>query len=174
MAGKTKTERTKRSKNNRRIGRGRQTGSWVQGYYTPINPEKYVGDVKRITYMSSWECQLMRFFDTNENILRWASEEIAIPYIHPGDGLIHKYFPDFWIEKRNPDGTITQEMIEVKPQNQVIQPSMKNRKMYETWLINRSKWQSAEEFCRQRNIKFRIITEKDLFGKSFTWKGKKK
>ena len=68
-----------------------------QGYYTPKNPDKYVGDITKIRYMSSWELELHKFFDGNPNVIRWASEEIAIPYYKPTDGRIHKYYPDYWV-----------------------------------------------------------------------------
>ena len=33
------------------------------------------------------------------------------------------------------------------------------------WQINKSKWAFAEQFAMKRNWKFKIITEKELFGK---------
>jgi hypothetical protein len=137
-----------------------------QGYFTPKNPHKYVGDPNKIRYMSSWELELHTFFDGNTNVLRWASEEIAIPYIKPTDGKIHKYYPDYWVEYVNSKGEIVQELIECKPKDQTKTPRS-NRKhvLYEqlTYAINTAKWQAAQEWCRQRNITFRIVTEKSIF-----------
>ena len=48
----------------------------------------------------------MLTFDDNPNILKWASEEIAIPYVSPVDRQRHKYFPDFIIELKNRLGKI--------------------------------------------------------------------
>ena len=52
---------------------------WANGLYEVVNRDKYVG---RGTprYRSGWEHSFMRFCDTNDNILQWASESIAIPH----------------------------------------------------------------------------------------------
>jgi hypothetical protein len=140
--------------------------NFKQGTYVPKNPEKYMGDVNKIRFMSSWELQTHTFFDNNPNVLRWASEEIAIPYIKPTDGRLHKYYPDYFVEYRNSAGEIIQEIIEVKPAAQVRAPR-KNHKhaLYEqlTYAINTAKWTAAARFCAERNIKFRIITEHSIF-----------
>ena len=31
-----------------------------------------------------------------------------------------------------------------------------------TWGVNEAKWKAAEAFCKDRDWKFKIITEKDL------------
>jgi hypothetical protein len=69
-----------------------------QGYFKPRHPEKYVGDVNKIRFMSSWELQADKFLDDNPNVLRWSSEEIVIPYVKPTDGKVHRYYPDYWVE----------------------------------------------------------------------------
>ena len=137
-----------------------------QGKYVPKNPHKYVGDPTRIRYMSSYELETHRFFDNNERVLRWSSEEIAIPYVKPTDGKVHKYYPDYWVEYINKDGQIVQELIEVKPAQQTRLPRSNHRhKLYEqlTFAVNAAKWQAAQEWCKQRNITFRIITERSIF-----------
>ncbi len=140
-----------------------------QGFYHPRHPEKYVGDVTKIRFMSSWELQADKFLDDNPNILRWSSEEIAIPYIKPTDKKVHKYYPDYWVEFRNSHGKIVQEIWEVKPKNQTQQPKSrgKNRKTQLresiTWAINVAKWEAATQFCNKYGLKFRIITENQLF-----------
>ena len=45
----------------------------------------------------------MVMFDTNPNVIRWASEEMAIPYHSPVDRKRHKYYPDFIVELKNKD-----------------------------------------------------------------------
>jgi hypothetical protein len=32
-----------------------------------------------------------------------------------------------------------------------------------TYEVNKAKWESAMKFCEKNNIKFKIITEEDLF-----------
>ena len=137
-----------------------------QGYYIPKNPDKYVGDVNKIRYMSSWELHSHNFFDNSTRVIRWSSESIAIPYIKPTDGRIHKYFPDYWVEYVNSDGVVLQEIIEVKPHAQTKLPT-KNHKhqLYErvTYEINKAKWIACVNWCTQHGMTFRVVTEKSIF-----------
>ena len=73
---------------------------YYQGKYRPKNPIKYKGDPTNIVFRSSWELKAMKYFDLNENVLKWQSEELAVPYKSPIDGRWHRYFPDFLIEVR--------------------------------------------------------------------------
>ena len=138
---------------------------YKQGLFVPRNPEKYVGDVNKIVFRSSWEQKMCEFFDNNPNVLRWSSEEIAIPYIKPTDKRVHRYFPDYWVEYKHANGEIIQEMIEVKPHDQVNAGAKKRKTAYDkiTYAINVAKWQSAAMFCEKHNIKFRIVTERQMF-----------
>ena len=56
----------------------------------PKNPSKYLGDPTKIVYRSLWERKCMRIFDENPNVIRWASEEMAIPYFSPVDKKRHR------------------------------------------------------------------------------------
>jgi len=138
---------------------------WRQGFYEVRNPDKYVGDLKKVIFRSSWELSMNQFLDNNPNILRWSSEEFYIPYIKPTDGKPHRYFPDYWVEYKNRDGEIVQEVLEVKPSNQVYPNQKKRQTNYDrvTYAINVSKWKAATEFCNKRGVKFRILTEKQIF-----------
>jgi TnsA endonuclease N terminal len=144
-------------------------GRTQKGRYEPRNPQKYVGDITKIRYMSSWEKEAHQFFDNNPNIIHWSSEGIKIPYIKPTDGKIHHYYPDYWIEYKNRNGEIVQEIIEVKPATQTKPPSTKGKRkkqqIYEsiTWAVNVAKWKACQDFCNKYNIKFRIITENHMF-----------
>jgi len=138
-----------------------------QGWFTPRHPEKYVGEVTKIRYMSSWELSTDEFFDNNPNVLRWSSEEIAIPYVKPTTGKVHRYFPDYWIEYKDSKGQIIQEIIEVKPLNQTRRSRSRNpkTKLYEeiTFAINKAKWVACQQFCDKYGIKFSIWTEKQIY-----------
>ena len=46
----------------------------------------------------------MVYCDKNDNILEWASEEIAIPYRSPIDNRVHRYFPDFYMKVKERGG----------------------------------------------------------------------
>jgi hypothetical protein len=141
-------------------------GRFKQGQYKLEHPEKYVGDVDKVFYRSSWELEAHKFFDNSTKVIRWSSEEIPIKYIKPTDGKVHRYFPDYWVEYVDRHGSVIQEIIEVKPAAQTRKPR-KNSKhaLYEhiTLAINAAKWQAAMEWCKQHGMKFRILTERSLF-----------
>jgi hypothetical protein len=137
-----------------------------QGMYVPRNPHKYVGNLNKIRYMSSYELETHRFFDNNERVLRWSSEPMAIPYLKPTDGRVHKYLPDYWVEYVNKDGEIIQEIIEVKPAVQTKKPRAGAKySLYEqlTFAVNMAKWEAAKAFCAQNKMLFRVITERSIF-----------
>jgi hypothetical protein len=142
--------------------------SYLQGKFSPRNPSKYVGDINSIFYRSSWERRAMVYFDNNENVLQWSSEEIIIPYVSPLDKKIHRYFPDFLIKVKQKEGIIKTFLIEVKPFKQTQQPEVgkKVTKRYiteiATWGVNDAKWKAAKEYCADRNWEFVLITEKEL------------
>lgn len=135
-----------------------------QGYYKIQNPSKYIGNVDKIRYMSSWELTTHQFFDTNTRVLKWSSEPIAIPYVSPIDGKVHRYFPDYYCEYVDIHGEILKEIVELKPLAQV-KNVRSNASAYEvaTSLVNRAKWEAAVAYCKQHNLRFRIITEKSVY-----------
>jgi hypothetical protein len=63
-------------------------------------------------------------------------------------------------------------MLEVKPAVQAEEPKRPKRKTRRyitevmTWGVNSSKWDAARKYCDNRGWEFRIITEKDIFGKN--------
>lgn len=136
---------------------------WMQGTFTPKNPEKYVGNVSQIIYRSSWELSFNKFLDSNPNIIAWNSEELAIPYKHPFKNKMARYYPDYWVKYKTKDGTIKAEVIEVKPKNQVNKPRGGNKYDQMRWIVNMEKWKAARMFCDKNNVAFRILTENSLF-----------
>ena len=136
--------------------------------YRPTYPQKYKGNPNNIICRSSWERRFCHWCDMNENILEWGSEEFSIPYISPIDNRIHKYYPDFIIKVKESSGQIKTYIIEVKPEKQTKEPVKKNRVtksyIYEvtTYAVNQAKWKAADEFCKDRLIEFKIITENEL------------
>ena len=113
----------------------------------------------------------MKYLDENPHILQWASEELFVPYKSPLDGKWHRYFPDFIILMRDKNGKISTKMIEIKPRSQSVPPTVKNNgskptKKYlrevATYGINMAKWNSAKEYCADRNWEFVVLTEKEL------------
>jgi hypothetical protein len=138
------------------------------GRFRPSNTQKYRGDHRNIIYRSLWERKFMVYCDKNENILEWGSEEIVIPYRSPLDNKIHRYFPDFYIKVRDLSGAIKKYIIEVKPKRQCVAPApqTKRTKKYirevTEYAKNQAKWEAAREFCADRRLEFKILTESEL------------
>jgi hypothetical protein len=142
-----------------------------QGYYTPMYPKKYVGNINKIKYMSSWELRFFQFVDGNPYILQWSSEEISIPYIKPTTKKIHKYYPDIFLSYQTKSGEVKWELIEIKPKIQTKVPKRKSKNLYEelTFAINTEKWKAAIAWCKHQSklsgkeITFKLVTEDELY-----------
>jgi hypothetical protein len=135
---------------------------WAQGDYQVVNPAKYVGRGSP-HYRSGWEHSFMRFCDTNDHILQWASESIAIPYRHPLTGKTANYIPDFLITYRTRDNTVRAELIEIKPKKQSVIESKMSSRDRAVIAINYAKWDAATKWARRNGMVFRVITETDMF-----------
>ena len=140
-----------------------------KGKYIPINRKKYVGNSSQVIYRSLWERKLMVYCDRNEKVIEWGSEEVIVPYRSPWDGKMHRYFPDFYMKVKQTNGTHKKFIIEVKPKAQCKEPTKtpkrKTRKWYkevQTWGINQAKWKSAIDYCENRGMEFKILTEDHL------------
>jgi|TARA_R110000796_G_scaffold3038_5_gene11723 hypothetical protein len=140
-----------------------------RGKYTPKNPVKYRGDPSNIIYRSLWERKFMLYCDDSKSIMEWGSEEVIIPYISPLDGRVHRYFPDFYIKVKQHNDKIKKYIIEVKPKKQCSPPDPKPSKRtkrwfseVKTWGVNEAKWRSANSWCLDKGMEFKILTEDDL------------
>ena len=136
--------------------------NWAQGIYEVQNPAKYVGK-RRPRYRSGWEHSFMRFCDTNANILQWASESVQIPYRNPLTGKLTHYVPDFLITYRTRDNTVKAELIEIKPRGQSEITEGQRPRDRAVVAINMAKWAAADSWARANNMRFRVITEYDIF-----------
>jgi len=139
-----------------------------RGLYKPKNPLKYIGDISNITYRSLWERKFMVFCDTTNSVVKWASEEIIVPYIYSIDKKMHKYYVDFVMQLLEKDGKLKTYMIEIKPYIQTIEPkkrkcTKKYIKELVEWEKNQSKWLYASEYAKEKNWEFKVLTEKELF-----------
>lgn len=139
-----------------------------QGFFKPLNPEKYVGNVNNIVYRSSWELKVFSLFDKHPDVLKWGSEEIIIKYYNPHDQTYHRYFPDIIALMKDKDGKVKKYLIEIKPFCQTIPPVMSKRKRLKTYVkecitygVNQAKWKAAKEWCERQNLNFLVLTEKE-------------
>jgi hypothetical protein len=142
---------------------------WQKGKYDVKHPEKYLGDVSNVVFRSSWELDAFKFCDNNPNVLRWSSEEIAIPYAKPSPKGIRaaKYYPDLYMEYKTKDGKLRKDLIEIKPKRQTKPSRSRNpkNKLFENqaFMINQLKWDAAKNWCGQNGITFRVLTESEQF-----------
>lgn len=144
-----------------------------QGLYKPMNPSKCLNKTPP-EFRSGLERKLMLVLDKNPNVSCWSSEKVIIPYIHPiksaksGNPEYARYFVDFYMRLKV--GEVFKEfLVEVKPYNQTIKPSVHGNKKQSTiiyensmWAINQSKWEAAKRYCDKKNYQFIIITEKNI------------
>lgn len=147
---------------------------YIQGYFVPKKPKKYIGDVSKIIYRSSWEFKFCKYCDKSPDVVKWSSEPIGIPYIHPLDGKRHIYNVDFYMEVCE-NGIETKYLIEIKPKAELVKPESDNtpsptlkqlrlfKKRAIIYITNRAKFLAASEYARVMGYKFKVITEDFLF-----------
>jgi len=141
---------------------------WLKGPYRPKNPSKYKGDLRNIVFRSSWELKMFKYCDYSDNVLEWSSESIIVPYKNPMTGSYHRYFIDLYMKHRTKSGEIKKKMIEIKPAKQLKPPKVPKRKTkaylkeVETYIINKSKWASADKYAKKHGMDFVILTENDI------------
>jgi hypothetical protein len=142
---------------------------YLQNFFRPKNPQKYIGNPNNIVYRSSYERKAMLWADTNPSILKWASEEIVIKYFDPTTNKTRRYYPDMLIEVKNKEGIIKKYLLEIKPYRQTKPPNPSPKKKTKTWLNecttyekNVAKWNAAKVFCEHNGLEFMLITEQEL------------
>lgn len=158
----------------------RRKGSWYQGVYKPIHPEKCINK-KQIDYKSSWEAKVCYVCDISNTILKWGYEILRIPYSDI-KGKKRTYISDFNVVIKAGD-KIVKCIWEVKPQkqgpifengkwntnNKPNPPKRKTRKAlarynYELkqYSNNMRKWEAMRMYCKANGYVFKIISEKDI------------
>jgi hypothetical protein len=142
-----------------------------KGIFTPRNPAKYRGKVEQIVWRSLWERNVMVKLDEWDQIIEWSSEELAIPYMSPIDNKVHRYFPDFVVLAKLPNGTEKRLILEVKPKKYCSPPKTPKRKTKRYYgelaefAKNQAKWKFAKAFAETQGWGFQILTEDDIFKK---------
>jgi hypothetical protein len=136
---------------------------FAQGRFSMKNPSKYVG-TKTPLARSSWEFVFMRMLDEHDGVENWASESVQIPYRDPLTGRYTIYVPDFFIVYRDKNGKKHAEVVEVKPSTQTLREKVGNSAYnQEQYIKNMAKWEAANKWCKQQGIKFRVVSENDIF-----------
>lgn len=136
---------------------------YANGLYQIVNADKYVG--KKVPHFrSSWEHSFMRFCDENPAVLQWASEAIHIPYRNPFTNKNTIYIPDFMIMYMNKNNEKFGELIEIKPSKQTtLEAAGRSMRDQAAAVLNAYKWQAAQAWCSQNGLRFRVLTENDIF-----------
>jgi hypothetical protein len=151
-------------------------GNYRQGYYKIQNVEKYAGDPTQIIYRSSWEHRFCCYCDNSNEIIKWSSEPIGIPYVSPLDNKQHTYYVDFYMRIETEDGTLIDYLVEVKPKASLEKPIMESSKpsvqqlknynhSLKTWITNRAKFSAAKQYAENMGYNFIVVTETFLFNK---------
>ena len=150
---------------------------YKQGLFIPKNKEKVIklNNQEGLYFRSGLEQKLMIYLDNNENVIKWNTELIKIPYMkQTWDNKLlemvlaeHVYYPDFYYELRKPDGSTSIVIAEVKPYDQTKPPKLKenatNRQIrnfeYELkeYSKNLDKWKYCIEWCKNKGFEFIII-----------------
>lgn len=136
-----------------------------QGLFVPNYPEKYIGDLANCLYRSSWEKDFMHTCDENPAIMQWGAEPFSIPYMCPFTGTKKNYWPDFILCYMTKSGQQVKEVVEIKPIKQSILEKAKSKRDREALATNQAKWQATTAFCKANGLKFRIMTEEQLYSK---------
>lgn len=166
-----------------------KNSNYHQGNFIPSNKDKVLklNSQGGIYYRSSWEYKIMNWLDRSEKVIMWGAECITIPYqmthFDRGDVSVksHNYYPDFYYEIKNSDGTIKKVIAEVKPKKEfdmVIalqekrlqvpnqSSNLKKLKSFEYDLKmaqkNREKWNTMIKYCNKKGWEFIVITEEHL------------
>lgn len=135
---------------------------YAQGEYKIKNRQKFVGS-SAPRYRSSWEMAFMRMCDDHPNVLKWASENVKIPYMNPITGKWSNYVPDFMIQYVDKDGKQHVELIEIKPSSQTTLENARGVNDKLSVAVNAAKWTAAQEWCARKGIRFKVINEQHIF-----------
>ena len=74
------------------------------------------------------------------------------------------YWPDFFIVYTDKRGKNRAELIEIKPSNQTgFSKEGKSIHTQKASAINQAKWEAAYKWSKGKGIKFRVVTEHEIF-----------
>ena len=161
-AMKKATKKTKSAKTGKK-------GSWKQGRFFPKNISKCLNpkcETDGVGYKSGWEKVFYQHCDNHPSVTEWGAELFSIDYFNPFKKRPAKYWPDVLMKYKDKDGNEKTDLIEIKPAKETSLTECKSRYDKVMFTLNKSKWIAAKKFCDERGITFRIVTEKELFGRT--------
>lgn len=145
---------------------------WDQGIYQVKNLDKYIG-TSMPSYKSGLEKRVLNWLDNNIKVKKWGYEIVSIPYNYSLNNTNHKYITDFYAEIEDNNGNIQKYILEIKPSKSLTEPekpknptgkALKNYIYSLTeYMKNKSKWSAAVTFCESNNMKFKVLTEKQIY-----------
>ena len=155
-----------------------------QGWYKVLNKQKFIMQTNEsksvmnsvrinegnleINFKSGLEYKAIKYFDMNKFVNKWSLEPFAVKYYKPTTGKFHRYFVDFFIEFENNQKFLVEikssgETIEPKKPSKKTQKAILNyQKALQTYIVNQAKWKAATEFAESNNMRFIVLTEKEL------------
>ncbi len=150
--------------------KARQKGKKLEKF-VPFNVGKYKGKYP-IIIRSSWERMMCQWLDSNTDVTEWSSESHIIYYYDPVQMKNRRYYPDFFAKILNKNRQSVRYIIEVKPHKETIAPRVTKKQSTKTklhnestYLTNQAKFEAAGEYCKKMGYQFKILTEKEIFGK---------
>lgn len=139
-----------------------------------VNPQKYLGDPKKILIRSSYERKFFKECDLDEKIAKWTSEPewLKVKYISPLDDKWHSYYPDVYCEKIIRGKTV-KFLIEIKPSEYLKKPKKPTKmtrsaeisyqKKLKRFIIIATKKKYAEAFAKANDMVYLFLTERHIF-----------
>jgi hypothetical protein len=154
--------------------------AWKTGFYTIQNPSKYFGEKKELKYKSGLEERVFYYCDNNLNVIKWGYEVIKIEYLKPifenwqlHHVEKHNYIPDLYLEIKENSGNIVKYLVEIKSKSDTIPPKQPSRMTQkallqyqfkaQTYACNSNKWKSAEKWCKNNGIVWKLLTDDKIW-----------
>jgi hypothetical protein len=96
-------------------------------------------------------------------VINWVSEGVKIPYFNPVSGKQTVYVPDFIVVYVDANQRQHTELVEIKPSKEATMESAKSYRDKLMVAMNMAKWAAADSWARANGMRFRVVTEFDIF-----------
>ena len=161
----------------------RLNSKYSEGVYPVQNKHKYLGDISKCFYRSSYELTLFKELDLDPAVKYWVAEppQLMVRYYNPLKRRWARYFPDAFCLKEI-DGKEFKCIIEVKPKSKLIKPTppkidsnaktpyvkrMENyQKKLGEYLVIDAKRRACSDFAKLKGMIYIFITEDTVKAKN--------